>query len=178
MHILVIPSEQFIPPQNKLDGIFQYHQATILRDAGHQIGVLSIKLSFSVPMIVKGIFFKIIGKKAGNETDEFRLPALLKLGIKKIFRKQSFVSREVIDGLTIYRVDGLYLRPPVQHQNHISWIKAGIICFRQYLQQEGRPDIIHAHNAVYAGMLAERLHQEFGIRYIITEHSSIYALNE
>lgn len=178
MHILVIPSEEFLPPGNQLDGIFQYHQAVILKQAGHRVGVLSVKLSFSVPMILKGLFFKVTGKKAGNATDEYTAVALLKLGVKKLFRPVRFVSRETIDGLVVYRVDGLYFRPPAQHQNHLSWVKAGRVCFGEYLKREGRPDVIHAHNAIYAGLLAQKIHETYGLPYVITEHSSLYALKE
>lgn len=178
MHILVIPSEEFLPPHNQLDGIFQYHQAVILKEAGHRVGVLSVKLGFSVPMVFKGLFFKLTGKKSGNATDDYGAVALVKLGLKKFFRPRRFVSREAIDGLTVYRVDGLYFRRPAQHQNHLSWVKAGLLCFGEYLKREGKPDVIHAHNAVYAGMLAQKIHDAYGLPYVITEHSSLYALKE
>jgi len=178
MHILIIPSEQFLPPHNKMDGIFQHHQATILKEDGHRVGVLSVSLNFSVPMVVKGVFFKLLRKKTGNATDGISIGKLLTLGFTKFFSPRKYVSKEVIDGLMVYRVDGLYFRPPVQNQNHISWIKAGMTCFQEYVKQEGRPDIIHAHNAVYAGMLAQKIFETNGIKYIITEHSSIYALEQ
>jgi len=176
MHILIIPSEEFIPHYNKLDGIFQYHQAVILKEAGHRVGVLSVKLSFSIPMIVKGIFFKLIGKKTGNATDKLKSSHLLKLGFKKVVQPQTFVTKEDIDGLSVYRVEGLFFKPPADNKNHFSWLRAGMVCFKEYLKKAGRPDVIHAHNAIYAGMLAEKISEEFGLRYILTEHSSTYAL--
>ena len=62
MHILLIPSEQFVPDENKLEGIFQYHQASILKEAGYKVGALSVKLSFSIPMIVKGFLYNALSK--------------------------------------------------------------------------------------------------------------------
>lgn len=176
MHILIIPSEEFIPEYNKLDGIFQYHQAVILKEAGHKVGVLSVKLSFSIPMIIKGTFFKLIGKKAANATDDYKASYLLKLGAKKIFQPQLYVTKEETDGLSVYRVDGLFFRPPVNNKNHISWVKAGMVCFKEYIRANGKPDVIHAHNGIYAGMLAQKIYEKFALRYIITEHSSTYAL--
>ena len=178
MHVLLIPSEEFIPPHNKLDGIFQYHQAVILKESGHRVGVLSVRLSFSVPMIAKGIAMRFFGKKTGNETDKHSILSLVKLGFNKVFRPQHFVHSETIDGLTVFRVDGLFLKPPKDNKNHLSWIRAGLACFEEYQKKEGVPDVIHAHNAIYAGMLAAEIKRRYGLRYILTEHSSTYAMKK
>lgn len=176
MHVLIIPSEGFVPGYDKLEGIFQYHQAVILHEAGYRVGALSIRLSYSLPMIAKGFLYKIIGKKTGNETDAMPALSLLKFGWKKAFQPTAYVTKELLDGITVYRIDALYRRPPQNNRNHVSWIKAGLICFEEYLKHEGRPDIIHAHDAIYAGMLAGRIHAKHGVKYIITEHSSSFAL--
>lgn len=178
MHILLIPSEEFIPPYNKLDGIFQYHQARILKEAGHRVGVLSVKLSFSIPMIFKAVFLKVIGKKAGNAADDYTALGLIRLGVQKLFHSQRFITKEIIEGLKVYRIDGLFYRPPVHNKNHVSWLRAGAACFEEYVKHEGRPEIIHAHNAIYAGMLAKQIKEKFDLNYIITEHSSTYALGQ
>ena len=178
MHVLLIPSEEFIPPHNKLDGIFQYHQAVILKEIGHRVGVLSIRLSFSLPMIAKGIAMRLVGKKTGNETDKHSMISLAKLGFRKAFNPKYFIQTEEIDGLKVFRIDGLFLRPPKDNKNHPSWIRAGLACFEEYQKTEGTPDVIHAHNAIYAGMLAEEIKQKFGLRYILTEHSSTFALKQ
>lgn len=176
MHILIIPSEQFVPDENKLEGIFQYHQATILKEGGYRVGALSVKLSFSVPMIIKALFYKTTGRKAGNAADNYSVSSLLKLGYTKLFKPHKFVTTEAIDGITVYRVDGLYRRPPGNNKNHLSWITAGMVAFKQYAKKQGKPDLIHAHDAIYAGMLAQKINETFGVPYIITEHSSTYAL--
>ncbi len=178
MHILIIPSEEFMPPHNKLDGIFQYHQAMILKEAGHCVGVLSVKLNFSAPMILKGLFFKIRRKKTGNATDNIGWKKLLKLGYNRLLHPKKFIERDDVDGLTVYRIEALYHRPPQNLKNHVSWIKAGLLCFEAYLKNEDRPDVIHAHNAIYAGLLAAEINKAYGLSYIITEHSSIYALGD
>lgn len=178
MHILLIPSEEFLPPYNQLDGIFQYHQGKILNDSGHRVGVLSVKLSFSIPMISKAIFLRLLGRRAGNEADCYSISSLLKLGWNKLMRPASMVTREQIDDLKVYRIDGLFVRPPRDDQNHLSWVRAGITCFKSYLKGEGRPDVIHAHNALYAGLLAQRIKTDFNLEYIITEHSSVLALRQ
>lgn len=176
MHILIIPSEGFVPDYNKLEGIFQYHQAVILQEAGYRVGALSVRLRFSVPMFAKGVFFKLLRRKAGNATDDYSLQGLLKFAAGKIFRPKKYITAETLDGIRVYRIDALYRRRPANNKNHVSWIKAGLLCFEEYLKNEGRPDIVHAHDAIYAGMLAERIHAKHGIKYVITEHSSSYAL--
>lgn len=178
MHLLIIPSEEFMPPHNKLDGIFQYHQAMILKNAGHRVGLLSVKLNFSAPMILKGLLFKSLGRKTGNATDEQGWKDLFRLGYNRLFHPKKFIAKDDVDGLTVYRIEALYRRPPQNLKNHISWVKAGLLCFEEYIKKEGRPDVIHAHNAVYAGLLAAEINRKYNLPFVLTEHSSIYALGE
>lgn len=39
-----------------------------------------------------------------------------------------------------------------------------------------RPDIIHAHNALYAGLAARRIARRLGIPYLVTEHASAFLM--
>lgn len=43
-----------------------------------------------------------------------------------------------------------------------------------YINLHGRPDVIHAHNCLYAGLTAVRFSAEFGIPVVLTEHSSAF----
>jgi glycosyltransferase involved in cell wall biosynthesis len=54
------------------------------------------------------------------------------------------------------------------------WSEQTVTLFRRYLAMRGRPDIIHAHNSLWAGYAAFLLHQRYGIPYVITEHSSAF----
>lgn len=175
MHVLVIPSEEFVPAANPTVGIFQYHQAAILHQAGYQVGVLSITLSFSIPMLLKGLIGKVLHKKMNNATDHYNSAALLKLGYDKMFRPEYFIQEELSSGIPVFRINGFYYRPPVDNLNHFGWIKAGCAAFHQYVKEYGKPDIIHAHNAIYAGMLARKIKQQYNVPYIITEHSTAFA---
>lgn len=175
MHILIIPSEEFLPGNSTTNGIFQYHQAKVLQEAGHKVGVISIGQSFSYPMIVKALFFKPFKKRVNNACDDYSASELLSLTYRKTFRLEHFLHPENVKGIDVLRVDGFYYLPPVENQNHVGWIKAGITAFKEYIRLNGRPAIIHAHNAVYAGMLAKEIQQKFGVPYIITEHSTVFA---
>lgn len=57
-----------------------------------------------------------------------------------------------------------------------SWgfVVAGRKLFAAYVKDHGRPDIIHAHNALYAGVLAADMKQRYGLPFVLTEHSSAY----
>jgi glycosyltransferase involved in cell wall biosynthesis len=45
---------------------------------------------------------------------------------------------------------------------------------RSYINEKGRPDLVHVHVPMKAGLIAMRLSKESGIPYIISEHSSLY----
>ena len=43
---------------------------------------------------------------------------------------------------------------------------------RRYVAERGKPELIHAHNALWAGHAAAELARELGIPFVLTEHSS------
>lgn len=45
----------------------------------------------------------------------------------------------------------------------------------RYIRDYGVPNIIHAHNALWAGYASRTFNEEYGIPVVLTEHSSIYA---
>ncbi|MEO6070256.1 MAG: hypothetical protein ABIP31_06930, partial [Chitinophagaceae bacterium] len=126
MHVLIIPSEEFLPPSNPMVGIFQYHQAKILQQGGYQLGVLSITQSFSVPMLLKGIAKKISFQKSGNTTDAYSFGQLFKLGYNKMFQPEHFLTMDNSLGMPVFRIDGFYYKPPVANYNYYGWVKAGM----------------------------------------------------
>lgn len=177
MHILIIPSEEFVPDDNHLAGIFQYHQASILSEAGYKVGVISVKQTFSILMLIKSLLFKCISRIANNATDGLSFRQVLALGYKKIFKIEEFLKVEKREKLSIYRINGFYYLPPSDVNNRFGWIKAGMVAYNAYVKNNGTPDIIHAHNALYAAILAERIKKKHHVPYIVTEHSSIFAKN-
>jgi len=48
----------------------------------------------------------------------------------------------------------------------------GLRAYKQYIVQQGTPDVIHAHNIFYGGVLATQIKQAYGIPTVNTEHSS------
>ena len=175
MHVLLIPSEEFLPAESHLAGIFQKHQAMALQKAGCKVGVLSVRQSLSVPMLIKAMIYRVAGKRVNNALGKQSVAGMAGLLWRKFFRLSSFIQAETIEGLPVYRIDGFYYLPPSGTTNHIGWLKAGKALWNYYCSKEGKPDIIHAHNAVYGGMLAKLISEKSGVPYVVTEHSSFVA---
>lgn len=173
-HILVIPSEEFIPENSPLSGIFQYHQVSILKKAGYKVGVISISLSFTIPMILKALLLKLINKKVNNKADDYSFTSLVLVGYNKLLNPSKYIISDNCEGIPVIKIDGFYFHPPIENKNDYGWIKAGLTAFKRYIEIYGKPDIIHAHNAIYAGMLAYKIKEKYKINYIITEHSTVY----
>lgn len=177
MHVLIIPSEEFLPKQSHLAGIFQKHQALSLKKAGCDVGIISISLKYSIWMILKNIALKILNKCTVSELKNLTISKQVALLYNKCFNIEKFITKEQIDGLTVYRIEGFYYLPPSKHSNHYGWLKGGEKLLDYYCLENGIPDIIHAHNSVYAGILANRISEKYKIPYVITEHSSFIARN-
>ncbi|PKU06077.1 glycosyltransferase family 4 protein, partial [Neisseria meningitidis] len=77
-------------------------------------------------------------------------------------------------GLDIYAWHGMYFFPrfPFIDIDRIRWVRVGLKAFKHYIRENGLPDLIHAHRMNYAGILAQKISQKYGIPYVVTEHSS------
>jgi L-malate glycosyltransferase len=58
----------------------------------------------------------------------------------------------------------------------ILWIHWSIKVFERYINENGKPDIIHAHNIFWAGVLANKINKKFKVPFIITEHDSTFLI--
>ena len=65
--------------------------------------------------------------------------------------------------------------PRIPFIDRARWLHAGQMLWQRYIAEHGKPDVIHAHCVNYGGILAYQIHQQTGIPYLITEHSSTYA---
>ncbi|MFW2557535.1 glycosyltransferase [Aliarcobacter butzleri] len=59
-----------------------------------------------------------------------------------------------------------------------NYIKMADKLYKEYIKEFGIPDIIHAHNFLYAGIIAKFIKDEYGVNYIVTEHSSSFVRNK
>ncbi|MBT9585555.1 glycosyltransferase [bacterium] len=174
-HILILPSEEFVPQRNHLLGMFQYHQAQALKRAGHRVGALSIRQSLSLPMLAKAVARRLFGRSSANELGTLGLRELIRLLYHKVYRLEELLSVEEVSGIPIVRVEGFLYFPAGWRWNpwlRRGWLQAGMVAYQAYTERHGPPDLVHAHNALNAGLLARSLRARFGVPYVITEHSS------
>jgi len=176
MHILIIPSEIYINKKT-LGGIFQRDQAVILKSKGHKIGIISVSMKYSFFMLLKGFIFKIIQKKINNSLNEKSTIFILKTIIKKTVFLKKYIYNDKLDEIPVFRIEsyyGLFLSDKFKYK---GWMRGGLVVFKKYVSKHGMPEIIHAHNMVYAGLLAVILKNKYKIPIVVTEHSSLYSQN-
>lgn len=75
------------------------------------------------------------------------------------------------DGITVFQSFQRGI-PKAIRWNMKRWV--AIVCdmFDDYVARYGKPDILHAHCAKWAGYAAMRISEKYGIPYVITEHLS------
>lgn len=147
MHILIISSEGYPDKMNCLSGIFQQHQARILREKKIQVGILTYPKFVSIRNIITSLKHPL-----GFYTD--------------------------FDGdIPVEKFLGWQLLPDRVRTVHIDQIQGvlwGLVAARRYVKKYGMPDIIHAHNAQFAGNLGLYLKRLWKKPLVITEHASIF----
>lgn len=81
------------------------------------------------------------------------------------------------DGITVYQS---YQRglPKMVHHNVKHWISIVESMFSDYVAKYGRPDILHAHCAKWAGYASMKIAKQYGVPYVITEHLPLMLLRE
>ncbi|MCF7530204.1 glycosyltransferase [Neisseria lisongii] len=148
MHIVVIPS-WYPKSEHDVDGIFFRNQAQALQRAGCTVGVIA-------PM------FRYLRSEPAS-----------------MFAGPYGLRRHRQGGLNTYAYDSMYFFPrcPIVDIDRIRWVNAGLAAFERYIADNGRPDAVHAHAMNYGGILAHAIYRRYGIPYVITEHSSIFARN-
>ena len=129
----------------------------------------------------QGIFFrkqahalKRIGHKVGVIYPGF-------VPIYKAFKSKCFFPNDYVEydsGIPTFRYDGFTWLPMLPHGKAFLFIRKGLQLFKRYISNFGKPDIIHAHAAIYAGALAAFIKKKYSIPLIITEHSSNIVLGK
>lgn len=62
--------------------------------------------------------------------------------------------------------------PRLVHRNMERWVAVVRSMFADYVRLHGKPDVVHAHCAKWAGYAAMQISRKYGIPYVITEHLS------
>lgn len=84
------------------------------------------------------------------------------------------VRREFDQGMPVLRSLGLNPFPMLHDAACRWWVRHGLRLYRRYVDEFGRPDVVHAHASLYGGALARQLWLREGVPYVLTEHSSMY----
>ena len=133
-------------PRNPVAGAFFRDQAHALRDAGVRVGVVAVP------------------EKAPWQAPHW--PGRWPAGI--VWEDDAGVAT----------VRGYHVRvwPGYNWLRLKDWVRYGLRVFEAYVEREGRPDIVHAHGADPAGLLAAEIRQRYKTPMVLTEHSSRLAL--
>ena len=122
---------------------------------------------------VTGIFFK--DQVEALRHDGHRVNVLSAPRIREMLsymRHKKRLPAFVDEGDGIYRMQqGWFPRifPEICAPLHKN---AGLKAFEQYIQAEGKPDIIHAHNIFYSGYMAVEIKRKYDIPVVMTEHAT------
>ena len=111
------------------------------------------------------------GIRVGVIAPQFRS---LRQGVKAI--TGSYTTEIWMDNnIPTYFKHGVFCFPKVPYLDLHRWVKAGLKLFERYIQEQGKPDVIHVHSLLLAGPLALEIHNKYNIPYCVTEHSSTFA---
>lgn len=113
------------------------------------------------------------GEKVGVIVPQFRS---LRLGKQAVFGKYGLSFWQ--DGsIPTYFQHSVSWFPKVPHIDAKRWVSAGLKLFERYVEEQGKPDLLHVHSLTHAGPLALAIKQKHGIPYCVTEHSSVFGRN-
>ena len=127
---------------------------------------------------IGGSFFReqaIALRKAGYQVGVI-YPQIRSLkNIKSILKKPYGLTVEDDEGVNTIRWYAVNFIPKNKKYNKSHWIKIALKLFETYVEQFGKPDIIHVHSMLYAGYVAQTIKIKYGIPYVVTEHSTAFA---
>lgn len=88
-----------------------------------------------------------------------------------------FDSIEILreENVSTYRSHALSWFRRVPYLGLELWIREGMRLYSRYVEERGKPDVIHAHVMFYGGLLARRIAEKYLIPFVMTEHNSGYA---
>lgn len=96
---------------------------------------------------------------------------------KSIFSGSYKVEFENDCGVATYRQHGINWFPKLRMLQSKVWAHIGCKLVERYIAEQGKPDIIHVHSMLNAGIVAHHIMQRCGIPYVVTEHSTAFARN-
>lgn len=95
---------------------------------------------------------------------------------RSIFSRKYGIEIEIDEGMQTLRFHRTNFFPRMPRLVRRMWLKDGLQLFEEYSRNFGRPDVIHAHCILNAGVLARQISLTYGVPFLVTEHSSGFAL--
>jgi glycosyltransferase involved in cell wall biosynthesis len=145
LHVLILPS-WYPTDREPVNGVFFREQAEALQEhAGVRVGVAA--------PVLRGI---------------------RTLGEGGVLGYRFGLEERTEGGVATLRGCGWSI-PRAPAANRRLWLWMARRLAHRYAARHGRPQLIHAHSALSAGWPAREIAREWGIPYVVTEHTSLYA---
>lgn len=97
--------------------------------------------------------------------------------LKNIFQAERLwgLVGEIDEEVPTVRSYGVNPFPRFHRWACANWTRHGVALYKKYVKDHGKPDVLHAHSALFGGALARKLSIAERVPYIVTEHSSSFA---
>ncbi len=125
-----------------------------------------------------GIYFKVQAEALQKNGIKIGIiaPIIIKHYVLKRVKKIDFGLKEVIDPIPTF-IFQFPSFPVFKRVNDFLRLYYGKKLFRQYLKKYGRPDLIHLQS-FENGILTRWIKEKYGIKFLITEHSTRFERND
>lgn len=130
------------------------------------------------PSDVRGVFFRDQALALSAQGHKVGVVAPMMNSVRKLLsgrRREMTARRENDNGVFTYRKDFWAALPRIPYGNYLLWRRAADQLLEQYIDEQGMPDIVHAHSAIFAGAVAAGWKNRFNFPVVLTEHSSAFA---
>jgi len=105
-------------------------------------------------------------------------PSAVSMRNLELWRKLRKFPEHYYDGdIDTYQKVFLNTFPRMPYLQTKQFLAIGLKMFQQYVDENGKPDLIHAHAAIMGGRLALEVSNCYNIPYVVTEHYSGLARN-
>ena len=159
MHILIIPGEE-LNEKNTYSSVFELHQAKALQQAGLQCGFVSIYINGNLIQNIKNLLL-------------FKINAIPLL---KTLVKSKKINLLKVHGFNVVECVGYYVWAGKFKTKYQEQARLGLRAYKTYVNQFGKPDLIHAHSRfLTGGLIALAIKKKYNIPFVLTEHSTFYA---
>lgn len=132
----------------------------------------------SHPDDINGVFFRDQARALVEKGHKVGVISVKLRSLRTIFKSAKDESEqpfEVDEGILTYRDYVWKLVSRLPYVKYWLWRLGANRILKRYIAEQGLPDIIHAHSAIYGGKVAAEWGERFGIAVVLTEHSSRFA---